>query len=73
MLHLKDFYNYANNSHILGRTAVHPVQDVSELQLQLEPIINSAVYFSCTVHLLSSIKLVDEPNNQHHSSEGIQH
>lgn len=28
MLHLKDSYNYANNSHILGRTAVHPVQDV---------------------------------------------
>ncbi len=38
-----------------------------------QPIINSAVYFSCTVHLLSSIKLVDEPNDQHHCSVGIQH
>ncbi|KAK2910585.1 hypothetical protein Q8A73_008300 [Channa argus] len=28
-----------------------------------QAIINSAVYVSCTVHLLSSIKLVEEPNN----------
>ncbi|KAG8010293.1 Transcription and mRNA export factor ENY2-2, partial [Nibea albiflora] len=38
-----------------------------------QPIINCAVYFSCTVHLLSSIQLVDEPKDQHHCDEGIQH
>ncbi|KAK2844189.1 hypothetical protein Q5P01_010848 [Channa striata] len=38
-----------------------------------QPIINSAVSVSCTVPSLSSIQLVEEPNDWHHRGEGIQH
>lgn len=75
--------NYANNTHILGRNqqSVHFRVQYSHLFLcaaaaagaASQPIINSTVYFSCTVRLLSSIKVVDEPKDQHHCSEGIQH
>lgn len=77
--------NYANNTHILGRnqqSAQFRVQDShlflctaagAAAEAASQPIINSAVYFSSTVRLLSSIKLVDEPKDRHHSSEGIQH
>ncbi|KAE8288460.1 hypothetical protein D5F01_LYC12332 [Larimichthys crocea] len=73
----------SNNTHILGRNQQSVQFRVLYSHLFLcaaaaagaasQPIINCAVYFSCTVHLLSSIKLVDEPKDQHHCGEGIQH